>query len=141
MNKDQIRRYACLALAIPLGLVGAYLVFYYYVLNKIFLQLGIQPTTAIIMLVSSVLLVFVGLYKFPPKPSGSTKTKVLTDSKLMVRYGNFDEVVYVLACVFSLGSIWLMRIIISEGIRHAFDSMDTHEEREAAPAKEPEGSA
>jgi len=39
---------------------------------------------------------------------------------MKTNYSTIDEVIYFLSCIVSLGSIWIVRIIISEAIRKAF---------------------
>ncbi len=36
---------------------------------------------------------------------------------MKIQHKGFDDLIYILACIFSFGTVWLARIIISEGIR------------------------
>ena len=42
------------------------------------------------------------------------------DLIMRIRQSTFDRTVYYIACVFTMGAVYLLRLIISEGLRQAF---------------------
>lgn len=41
---------------------------------------------------------------------------------MQIKKSGLDTTVYIVFCVLTLGTVWLMRIIISEAIRKSIDS-------------------
>lgn len=43
---------------------------------------------------------------------------------MKIRNNTVDEIFYYIMCLVSFGGVWLMRVVISEAIRKAFESND-----------------